>query len=194
VRRGLLFLAVVVAAACAARVAASEANAPVALTARVLRANELKDFKPAKRPVAIKDARKCAPSVYVSIIVLREHGIVACARQSLASRSLGSTGLSTVTQFKTARGAREELATEIAIVKKKGSNYVGFRVRDIPHAHGYRLSSPGSRGYNVMFSDGRFLYLVGAGFHPAAKKHLTRFDVIRAAKRLYRRVHGHPPA
>ncbi len=184
--------AIVLAAACAASAAPSKTKAPLSLTARVLRANELKDFKPAARPTVINDARKCAPSRYVSIIVLREHGFVACVREALASKSFRSTGLSTVTQFRTARGAREELATQVEIAKSKGSNYVGFRVRAIPHAHGYRLSSPGSRGYNVMFSDGPFLYLVGGGFHPAGKKHLTRFDVIRAAKRLYGRVHGHP--
>src|SRR5204863_7885616 len=159
-----------------------------------LRANELKDFKPTGRPAVTKSAVQCAPSRYVSVIGLRTRGFKACAKELLQSKSLASTGLSTVTQFRTAAGARGELAAQIAVFRRRGSRYVALRVRGIPNARGYRLASPGSKGYNVMFADGPFLYLLGGGFHPAAKQQLTRFDVIDAAKSLYRRVHGHPAA
>src|SRR4029450_7532872 len=106
----------------------------------VLRANELKDFKPSTRIAVLKNARACVPSRYVSVIVLRPHRFVACARELLASKALGSTGISTVTQFRTSRGARYQLATQLGTAKRRGSNYVAFSVRGIPHAYGYRLS------------------------------------------------------
>jgi hypothetical protein len=194
VRRGILGAAVVLAcAAFAATAASAGTDEALALKARVLRAGDLVDFTPSKRP-SLTTSPDVWASNYLSTISLRKNGFVSAVRQELASKRLKSTAVSTAVLFRTPLGARRELASELAQARRKGSNYAKFRVRGIPHAYGYRLASPGSKGYNVMFRDGPFVYLVGAGYHPAAKQHLARADVIRAAKRLYARVQGRPAA
>jgi hypothetical protein len=69
-----------------------------------------------------------------------------------------------------------------------------FPVGGIPDARGYHLAGSGSGGDNVVFADGPFVYLVGVGWSAKAKNTPTRAQLIAAATRLYKRLHGHPPA
>jgi hypothetical protein len=46
---------------------------------------------------------------------------------------------------------------------------------------------------NVFFTDGPFLYLVGAGWPVTETSPPTRAALTAAAKKLYARVRGHPP-
>jgi hypothetical protein len=45
-----------------------------------------------------------------------------------------------------------------------------------------------------MFADGPFVYLIGNGWTVGTKNPPPRSALVAAVTKLYRRVHGHPPA
>lgn len=91
----------------------------------------------------------------------------------------------------TARQRAEKGETQ-ATTKPPKSNYAAFPVAAIADARGYRLRDNGGSGDNVVFADGPFVYLVGVGSAGTARTGSTRAQLIAAATRLYKRVHGHP--
>ena len=107
----------------------------------------------------------------------------------------GISALSSVAEFRTAAGARDEVASEVGSVHPPAPTYVAFPVAGIPRAHGFRQEAPGSVGYFVMFNDGRFQYEIGFGGSPSADhRHgpAIKAQAIAAAQALYSRVHGRP--
>jgi hypothetical protein len=72
-----------------------------------------------------------------------------------------------------------------------GRSLSRFAVQGIPGAHGFATSVTHGLAYHVVFADGTFTYEVGAS-SPSAMAPPTSREVIAAALRLYRRVHGHP--
>ena len=94
-------------------------------------------------------------------------------------------------QLGTAASAQAELAASAHELRKQARP--SFRVASIPGARGLGSSKGRVGGLNVLFADGRFVYLVGVGWNNA-KNRPTRAQLIAAATHLYRRVHGHPAA
>jgi acid phosphatase family membrane protein YuiD len=88
-----------------------------------------------------------------------------------------------VAEFRTASGARDEAANEIA----SDSTWIAFPVGGIPGAHAAAVTP---NAYAVTFSDGRFQYGIFAVFHSSAATALAKAQMIAAAQALYRRVHG----
>jgi hypothetical protein len=115
---------------------------------------------------------------------LQRLGFVAGVRERLTP-SAGGPGeaVSIVEQFRSARAAQEELAAEAQRLKALGQSE--FAVPAIPGARG--VGGPG--GFNVIFGDSVYYYLVGAGFPPGARRAPSQATLAVAARRLYLRVH-----
>ena len=172
----------------------------VQLTDRVLRVNELAGFRPAhvERADDIEAWRKIAPEALVNLEDrLRREGFIAAVREDLDGQSNDRGALSIVVRLGNRRAATNELARQLHDYATEGSRlsghtYTAFQVKSIPGAHGFSSTDPsGGAGLNVIFADGTFTYHVGAGWGHGAKDPPTRAAVIRAATRLYARVHGH---
>ena len=175
------------------------ARVDVRLTDRVLRANELAGFQPA-RVDNVKDIeawRKIAPEALVGLEErLRREGFVAAVREDLDGRPADRGALSIVVQLGSRKAALSELAHQLRdyateASRLAGHTYTPFRVPSIPGARGFSSTDPsGGNGINVIFADGPFTYHVGAGWAHGASDPPTKSAVIRAAGRLYARVHG----
>jgi hypothetical protein len=91
-------------------------------------------------------------------------------------------GISVVGEFPSDEAARSELAAQAQIAKTEGATE--FPVSGVPGARGF--GEPGN--INVAFVDGRYYYLVGAGFPPGSSAAPSRSALITAAKRLFARL------
>src|SRR5262249_50266382 len=125
---------------------------------------------------------------------LRRAGFVRGLFQGYRSPTDNGIGaLSSVAEFRTAAGARYEVASEVAAPHAPAPTYVAFPVAGIPGAHGFTQTAPGGVAYFVMFGDERFQYQVGfIGSLWAIHRHgpAIKAQAIAAAQSLYRRVHG----
>jgi hypothetical protein len=153
-----------------------------ALVQRVLRSNELPGFVSMSCPLVVTDAGSWARG-HVSSDALRRNGFVEGLRQPLHSDALRADALSVVARFSDAAGARREVEDEFAAARSSAGGFAAFSVPLVPGARGFALLDRGPATYGVLFSDGRFEYLVRAG---AA----SRAQVVAVATALYRRVHG----
>jgi len=191
--RWALFLA----AGCIAAGVAAGATAatPLPLRERVLRTRELGGLVvPGRRQFVTSIDLWSMSSPYTQTANLRRAGFVRGLREGygpIADNGIGAGSF--VAEFRSAAGARYEVASEIHAVHPPAPTYVAFPVADIPRAHGYTLTAPGFVGYFVIFDDGRFQYQVSFGSSPWAN-HLhgpaIKAQTIAAAQSLYRRVHG----
>jgi hypothetical protein len=171
------------------------------LRQRVLSANELVGFDPTGPATVVRDVNawaKIAPSALTNVRSrLRRAGFVAAIREDLKARTNDRGALSIVVELASARAARAELARQLRDYAAEplhapAQTYTPFSVPGIPGAHGFTGRNPSTVGVNVIFSDGPFDYHVGAGYGTNAHDPPTRGQVISAAAKLYRRVHGRP--
>jgi hypothetical protein len=203
--RGIV-LALALALALAAAPAPPAARGKLPLTARVIRPGEFPGFVPTE-PVVLRKAEQwagrgpglTAEEVAARTTRLRREGFAAVVIEDLVPKRLGieQAGLSYAVQLRSAGAARAELAATVAAAEATATPeraYSAFRVKTIPGARGYRLSSADTTGDNVVFADGRFVYLLGDRWAGEETNPPARSRVVAAAARLYRRVHraGHP--
>jgi hypothetical protein len=186
--------------ASSAATAAAPATAspgPLKLTDRVIRAGEFPGFSsaPGQAPAAVRDvsawlAGQGGGTTVADAARLRRLRFVAGVREDLTAPGVNDRGgLSLVEQFRTHAAAAGELAAQA----KPPTGVSGFRayaVPGIPGARGFGGASNSSAGTNVVWADGPFYYLVGAGSAAGAPHPPTDAQVIAAATVLYRRVHG----
>jgi hypothetical protein len=166
---------------------------PLPLSQRMLRAGDLAGFTP-DNPVYVSDpskaAQKCPDH---EADRLRKSGFVAAAGLHLGSGRVGRDAISYVTRFRSAASATADVshfvASHPACTTARKLDF--FKVTAIPGAHGIAATRSDGVGYDIVFSDGVFSYDVGA-FTTDPRGPPTRMDVVRAATRLYVRVHGHP--
>jgi len=192
--------------ACATIGVALAAPKPLPLSARVIQAGEFPGFVAFMPPKLFKTAKQWVGPVgkgltraqaSVQITRLRAEGFV-----GVASRQLGTPvqepwgGISWAMQLRSAAAATAELDAEVRDLQnaKPPPTYAAFAVSGIPAARGFHLGGPSGAGDNVQFADGPFVYLVGDGWTGNPKNRPTKANLIAAATRLYKRVHGHPPA
>jgi hypothetical protein len=123
---------------------------------------------------------------------LRATGFVAGARVHLLAPNLPRRdAISMVVQFRNANGAHADFTPTVRMRSQTPRTTMGrFKVPNIPGAQGFIATRPGAVGYEVIFVDGQFLY-DEAVVSPDPNGPPTRADLVRAATRLYRRVHGH---
>ena len=188
---------VLLAAACtclaAASIGAGSSPTPLPLSKRMLRAGDLVGFTP-NPPSFVSDPAKWAHSCPSGEADrLRRSGFVAAASLHLSSEQSGRDAISFVARFRTAAAARADVRTFVSnhphctSAKKPAT----FAVPAIPGSHGF-VAEPIRRAGVRRPLRGRRLLLRRRCLHRRPEGHPTEKDVAAAAKRLYRRVHGHP--
>jgi hypothetical protein len=132
------------------------------------------------------------------IAQLRMEGFVAVLSPQLGTAQQEPFGgLSWVMQLRSSTAAAAALAANVQEAKtslRPPNTYAAFQVTGIPGGRGYYASSAGGAGDNLVFADGPFLYFVGFGWNAKPKNLPTQAQLLAAASRLYKRVHGHPAA
>jgi hypothetical protein len=173
--------------------------AGIRLQDRVLRADELSGFTPARSQSKDDPGEwaKIAPGALVNVEQrLRRAGFVGAVREDLAAASDDRGALSIVIRLGSAAAARAELARQrhdyaTESTRLAGHTYAPFAVTGIPWAQGFVSRDPdGGTGINVIFADGAFVYHVGAGWGRGASNPPTQRALIQAATHLYERIHG----
>ena len=207
-RRVVISLVVLPALLAATAAAGAPAAEPLSVSKRVLRANELRGFKPFGPPTVFLRPRAWISSdtgltkgaVTARATRLTKRGFVTLVNQNLAPMrgSYDRGGVSWVMRLGSPAFARAELATiakySATEGKRRGHSYKPFKVTGVPRAIGFRATSPGQVSDNVVFADGPFIYSITARWEQYARKPPARFTTIVAARKLYQRVHGRPPA
>lgn len=166
-----------------------------ALAQRVLGRGEFPGFEPAGSPSVVTEAGAWAsegdqadPAKQAAR--LRRLGFAGAALENLAPTGVVAGQVySLVEQLGSPSSARAELLAEYRTSAASGGGFKPFPVSGIPGARGYDLASQGSAAHNVSFADGRYHYVVGAGYPAGSANTPTRAQVITAARTLYRRVH-----
>lgn len=203
--RPIRIIGVAVVLALSAAGTAAATTTPLSLSARLIESSEFPGFVSVSGQSTTLDKTSqqwesgsgdTAAQSATDIARLRKEGFVA-----VVIRQLGTpiqepwSGLSWVMQLGAPKDALSELAADVQKEKsttKSPDTYQSFRVSGIPNARGYRLSGSSGTGYNVVFADGAFLYLLGFGWSGNPKKPPTQAQLIAAATKQYKRVHGHP--
>jgi hypothetical protein len=159
----------------------------------MLRPADLKGFVGVSPYVTDSISQAAARGPLSSEEELRADGFVAFVREDLSGTGTNNAGLSTVDQFKAAAGA---VKAALAVKASNASDgpWTYFRVPGIRRAYGFMQSGTSGSGYNIVFPDGAFVYLIGIGSSATTISHKTETMLINAAERLYKRVHNRPAA
>src|SRR5262249_48793449 len=165
------------------------------LRSRVLRTSELGGLVVPGRSRLVTSVDVWAvSSPYNETATLRRPGFVRGLRKGYRPKAYNGMGAySYVAEFRTAAGARNEVAREVHSLHPPAPTYVAFPVAGIPGAHGFTRTGPNFVSYFVMFNDGRFQYEVSfLGSLWAIHRHgpAIKAQAIAAAQALYHRVHG----
>jgi hypothetical protein len=195
-RRAVVVAAALVALAAAGSAAGRPQAAPLPLPQRVLHAGELGGLAPVSSPRVTRSAADWGLQSNMDPGALRRNRFVAGIWEQLQWPARQWAGLSSVGQFGSPKLAAAVIGPDVAarIAQAKGNGGTGtpFAVPGIPGARGLSVTSRGTAGYDVEFADGPFWYLVGVGF-AAGNARDAKAQLLAAAHRLYRRVHGRPP-
>jgi hypothetical protein len=166
----------------------------LALTDRVLAPSSLPGFIVTRPAQAIRTASQWAVATGSRTPTreaarLRGLGFVGGVDEQLHGRSpLASEAVSLVEQYRTAAGARAELVYESAQLRGPGTST--FAVPGVPGAVGLEVKGRGNEGVNVLFSAGRYFYVVGAGFPSSGRAAVSTNQLSAAAGALYLTVNG----
>ena len=165
---------------------------PLPLAQRVLEAGDFLGLKPVGSPHATSDAARWAKTYAgpaATATTLKQVGFVSGLGEHLHWRANNIDGLSVTTQLDSAAHARAYMKS---VYSSDPSYRPRFAVAGIPGAIGFGSIGVDQGGINVVFADGAFVYLVGAGWGPPSKHPPTKAQLVAAAKLLYHRVHGRP--
>ena len=119
---------------------------------------------------------------------MRARGFVAGARQHL--NGPGAEAFSAAIEFKAPRGARAEVAAAIADARLGSSLVTPIRVEGIPNARAVATANPDTKGYVIVFADGRFLYHLAVFYPRDSTKPLPYQRVLAGAQALHGRIHS----
>ncbi len=161
------------------------------LPQRVLHAGDFLGLKPVGSAHVNSNATDWA-STFASpatTTMLKQDGFVAGLPERLRWEANDIDGLSVTAQLDSASHARAYMKS---VYSGDPSTRPRFPVSGIPGAIGFGSIVGGQGGINVVFADGDFVYLVGAGWGPSSQDPPTKAQLVAAAALLYHRVHGHP--
>jgi hypothetical protein len=202
-RAGLTLLAIGCLTASSVTAASGAARAaPLGIKGRVLMNGEFAGFAAKTPPVTalvLGDWAKAAPSGGIDVTSrLRRAGFVAAIREDLIWANGTDRGaLSAVVRLRSASAARGEIAQQLRDFagqpgRGRAKSYAAFSMPGIPGAHGFKLTSDDTSGYNIIYADGPFTYHLGVGWGNQASSPPTRAQLIAAARAFYGRVHSRP--
>lgn len=171
--------------------AAAALAAPMPLPQRVLHAGDFLGLKPVGSPHVTSNATNWSNTFAVPAtpMELKQDGFVAGLGEHLHWQANDIDGLSVTTQLDSASHARAYMKS---IYSANPSYQPRFPVSGIPGAIGFGSIVGNQGGINVVFADGDFVYLVGAGWGPSSKHPPRKAQVVAVAALLYHRVHSHP--
>jgi hypothetical protein len=166
---------------------------PIPLPQRVLQAGDFLGLKPVGSLHVVSNATRWSETFALpaTATTLKQEGFVAGVGEPLRWQANDIDGLSVTTQLDSAAHARAYMKS---VYSTNPSYRPRFPVSSIPGAIGFGSISGNRGGINVVFEDGDFVYLVGAGWGPSSKHPPTKAQLVAAAALLYHRVHGHPGA
>jgi len=164
---------------------------PLPLSQRVLRAGDFLGLKPVGSPHVISNAIQWSNTFALAAtpMTLKQEGFVAGLGEHLHWRANDIDGLSVTAQLDSAAHARAYMKS---VYVSDPSFRPRFPVSGIPAAIGFGSIGGDQGGINVVFADGDFVYLVGAGWGQSSKHPPTKAQLLAAAALLYHRVHGRP--
>jgi hypothetical protein len=117
---------------------------------------------------------------------LRSIGFSAGISEQLVSpTNTDRYGVSSVEQFKTAKGASAELADAVAT----NGPWTLFSVPGAPGARGFEQDGSAG-GRNIAFTHGDYFYIIGSGWQKQASDGVPRATMIAVAQRLDHHVGG----
>jgi hypothetical protein len=117
---------------------------------------------------------------------LRSIGFSAGISEQLVSpTNTDRYGVSSVEQFKTAKGASAELADAVAT----NGPWTLFSVPGVPGARGFEQDGSAG-GRNIAFTHGDYFYIIGSGWQKQASDGVPRATMIAVAQRLDHHVGG----
>ena len=155
------------------------------LTARVLHAGDFLGLKPQNPVVVIRSPEQWAshepPGAVFDAALLRKDNFAGGIFENLSWQARDTEGLSVVIQLGSPAAARKYLTIYNGV-----GDTVPFGVSGIPGARGFGDQG----GINIVFADGDYAYLVGAGWNGSTQT-VTKAQLLAAAKLLYHRVHEH---
>ncbi len=155
----------------------------IPLTARVLHAGDFLGLKPQKSVVVIRSPEQWAtyepPGALFGAALLRKDNFAGGIFENLSWPARNTAGLSMVVQLGSPAAARKYLTIYNGV-----GDTLPFRVSGIPGARGFGDQG----GINIVFVDGDYAYLVGAGWN-GPKQTVTQAQLLAAAELLYHRVH-----
>jgi hypothetical protein len=170
----------------------ASAGSPLPLHGRVLHSADLNGLVAA--PVYVTHSASAAASKQpLSVESLRADGFVAMIREDFSGSGMNNAALSLANQFQTPADAAKAAAAVKAFNATTGP-WTYFAVPGIPRAYGFMQSGSGGSGYNIVFADGAFQYLVGIGSSATKVSKKTQATLVAAAHTLYKRVHARPAA
>ena len=163
---------------------ATSSGSTLPLTARVLHVGDFLGLKPQNPVMVVRSPELWAlnepQGAVFDAALLRKDGFAGGIFEHLHWQDLNIDGLSAVVQLGSPTAARKYVTIYNGLASP-------FPVTGIPGAHGFGDQG----GSNVVFADGDYAYLVGAGWQPGSTHTLTKTQLVAAAKLLYHRVHGH---
>lgn len=175
---GVALAATLVATAAQAR---NELQLP--LPARVLHAGDFLGLRPDGPVTVVRSADTWTghepPGGFFDAPLLRKDGFAGGIFEHLHWPTRNTDGLSVVVQLGSPATARKYLTMYSGMATP-------YPVAGIPGARGFGDQG----GSNIVFADGDYAYLIGAGWQPGSPHTITRAQLLAAAKLLYHRVHG----
>ncbi len=136
---------------------ATASTAP--LFGRVLSLGDIPGFWSVACPVALTSAAQWAMHSG-SADGLASNGFLNGLREPLRSTSAATVGWSIVAQFRSAAGAQREALSELDQARTMGGAYSQFTVSGIAGSHGYLLPNGSTSQIAIVFTEGRFQYLL----------------------------------
>jgi hypothetical protein len=138
----------------------SDATASTApLYGRVLSLGDLPGFWSVACPVAVTSAERWAMHSG-SADELASNGFLNGLREPLRSANAAILGWSVVAQFRSAAGAQREARSDLDQARTLGGAYLQFTVPGIAGSHGYLTPNGSTTQITILFTEGRFQYLL----------------------------------
>jgi hypothetical protein len=176
--------------------ASASSMATLPMTERVVGPRRLENFVPVAHPAVVSTPTAWAtttehmraPSQETSR--LHRLGFVSGIDEQLLGLSpLKARGSSLVERFRSAAGARAELAYQYKH-QTAGANVTSYRVVGIPGARSWIGRRHGTTAINVSFAVGSYYYRVGSQFPTGSDATPSRGSINSAASGLYLLVNG----
>jgi hypothetical protein len=157
------------------------------LRERVLQPTELRNFGTVLCPSVVEDAGRWA-SRYASTGSLQANQFVSGLSEPLYSVSLRAQAVTSVAEFGSAGGARAEAERELSAAGRAPGRFSEFPVAGIPGAHGFTIDRGTVIERDVVFTAGRYLYLVGVTYRVGSSTPVPTAWLTGAALDLYQRA------